>query len=153
MRKPAPPFWTLVRPHPNGCWLWGGTVDHHGYGRYRMRLAHRLAYLELAGEIPDGLELDHLCRVPACVNPNHLEPVSHAENVRRSIAGQVNSARLRTRTHCKNGHPFSAENTYVYPNGYRECRICARANHKRLQSTPEYRAWHLGYQRTKRSAA
>lgn len=102
------------------CWLWCGQVSNKGYGVVcldnRKQPAHRVAYMLLVGPIPDGLELDHLCRVPLCVRPDHLEPVTHAENQRRmGIA----------RTHCIHGHPYTPENTYRAPNGRRRCRACA----------------------------
>jgi len=76
------------RPELGPCWLWTGGNDRRGYGRFsdadqRQVLAHRFAYELLVGPIPEGLDLDHLCRVPACVNPAHLEPVTNAENHRR----------------------------------------------------------------------
>lgn len=122
---------TRIAAGPNGCCLWTGPVDTHGYGRHGKPVAHRVIYELIVGPIPDGLELDHLCRVPRCVNPHHLEPVTHAENVRRGMAGSVNGARLRAKTHCKRGHQFTSENTYVYPNGERECRTCARMRKNR----------------------
>jgi len=86
-------FWDKVQAEPNtGCWLWDANTTRGGYGHFkvsgRMVYAHRLAYEKLVGPIPDGLSLDHLCRVPGCVNPDHLEPVTHAENVRRGDSGK-----------------------------------------------------------------
>lgn len=66
------------------CWIWNGSKDSGGYGQSRRTKAHRVAWTVIRGEIPEGLELDHLCSQPACCNPDHLEPVSHLENVRRS---------------------------------------------------------------------
>lgn len=100
------------------CWLWTG-LQHKGYGRYSDGLAHRVSYEIHRGPIPDGLELDHLCRTPLCVNPDHLEPVTRAENMRRRAAAK---------THCINGHEYTPENTYVMAGaGYRSCRACNRA--------------------------
>lgn len=80
-------FWARFERAPDGCWLWTGPLYSNGYGEFnfdgRNRRAHRFAYDRLVGPIPDGLELDHLCRVRRCVNPAHLEPVTHEENVRR----------------------------------------------------------------------
>lgn len=128
---PAPPpeerFWRRVDfLAPRGCWLWLGPTDKRGYGRLTRRLygeslAHRFAYSNTVGSIPGGLPLDHLCRVPACVNPAHLEPVTPAENNRRSLSP---SARCARQTHCKRGHEFTPENTRIRPNGHRECRTC-----------------------------
>lgn len=97
-----------------GCWEWQTQIDREGYGRLSGKLAHRVVYEILAGPIPHGLTLDHLCYVRNCVNPAHLEPVTRTENLRRA------KARL---THCKRGHKFTPENTYVWRNA-RHCRSC-----------------------------
>lgn len=100
------------------CWLWTGGRDRLSYGRQPSGrtsvTAHRLVYELLIGPVPDGLELDHLCRIRHCVRPDHLEPVTHAENMRR--------ARW---THCKHGHELTDENVYLNPRGGRSCRQCA----------------------------
>lgn len=101
---------------PSGCWAWVGRVDKHGYGRYFGHLAHRLSYESFRGPIPSGLELDHVCRFKLCVNPDHLEPVTRAENMRR---------RSEAQTHCKNGHEYTLENTHRDRLG-RRCRHCWR---------------------------
>lgn len=103
-----------------GCWEWLGARDQKGYGgvsvgRKRLK-AHRYIYEMLKGFIPKGLELDHTCRNRACVNPEHLEPVTHKENMIRAIP-------FRIKTHCKHGHEFTEENTYTHY-GRRQCRIC-----------------------------
>ena len=108
-------FWTYVNK-TDGCWLWTG-ITRFGYGRFDGRVAHRLAYELITGAIPVGLELDHLCRTPACVNPAHLEPVTREENIRR---------RYEAQTHCKRDHEFTSENTYVDPRGRRTCIACRR---------------------------
>jgi hypothetical protein len=130
-------FWARVdKSGPNGCWLWLGNTDTPGYGRCnylhdgkRVRLAHRLAYLLTVGPIPDGLELDHLCRVHGCVNPAHLEPVTHAENVRRAVMATGERSRMGRRSHCDAGHPFDESNTIKRgPDGrWRRCLTCERA--------------------------
>ncbi|WP_331756166.1 HNH endonuclease (plasmid) [Streptomyces sp. NBC_01590] len=99
------------------CWLWTGYMRPDGYGKARGRQAHRVVYELLVGPIGEGLELDHLCRRVACVNPVHLEPVTRLENMRRRYA---------LVTHCKSGHEFTPENTYVMPDGHRSCRTCRR---------------------------
>src|SRR5882672_10337222 len=116
--------WT---PEPNtGCWLWHGALQNKGYGLFhigsvldrsrRRVLAHRLAYELYMGPIPFGLTIDHLCRVPCCVNPDHLEPVTHRENVLRGLSPQaMNAAKL----HCVSGHPFDDVNTYHMRTGGR----------------------------------
>ena len=140
---------TRYRVDENGCWVWTGALDRKGYGRLGGRLAHRLVYVLLVGDIRDVLELDHLCRNRACVNPAHLEPVTHTTNVQRGMAGPGNRERLQARSHCKNGHEFTAANTYVYPgSGWRECRTCSRKNHQRLNRLPQYRE--QTYERRKR---
>jgi hypothetical protein len=84
-------FWTKIRRDENGCWLWQAGLAHNGYGHLKVGRrtvkAHRFAYELLVGPVLEHLELDHLCRVRSCVNPAHLEPVTHAENVRRGRAG------------------------------------------------------------------
>lgn len=111
-------FHGRYRVDENGCWVWSGARDRHGYGKFghNSALAHRWSYENFVGPIPAGLHLDHLCRVRACVNPAHLEPVTNAENVRR---------RNEQRTHCIRGHAFDDENTYR-SKGRRACRACGR---------------------------
>jgi hypothetical protein len=111
------------------CWNWKaskrfGYGDFFPCGRRKRVKAHRFSYEFFKGAVPSGLQLDHLCRNRACVNPDHLEPVSSQENLVRSPltwAG-INSRK----THCKHGHEFTAENTYVAPDGQRGCRVCLR---------------------------
>ena len=117
-------FWAKVNK-TDSCWLWTAKTTF-GYGyfqiNYKYHRAHRVAYQILVGEIPEGLVLDHLCRVRNCVNPEHLEPVTRHENNRRGIHPPL-------KTHCKYGHEFTPENTRTYyPNGWlsRQCRICAK---------------------------
>ena len=85
-------------------------------------MAHRVAYELTNGPIPDGLELDHLCRVRHCVNPSHIEAVTHRENTLRGTGPIPHRAR---QSHCKHGHEFTPENTYRLPNGCRHCRTCS----------------------------
>jgi hypothetical protein len=117
----------IVRGPPGGCWEWAGSHDPQGYGQFRdggrLWKAHRFSYEWTIGPIPEGLQLDHLCRNRGCCNPDHLEPVTNAENARRGETG----FHMRNRTHCKRGHPFTPENTYVIPStGSRSCRACRR---------------------------
>lgn len=107
----------------SGCWEWFAATDAGGYGFYwlngAMRRAHRVAYEALVGTIPDGLQLDHLCRNRRCVNPEHLEPVTGRENTSRSH--QFRAIRIV----CPRGHSLSGDNLYVAPkNGRRGCRVC-----------------------------
>ena len=85
---------------------------------------HRWYYEEYIGPIPEGLVIDHLCRNRACCNPFHMEPVTIGENVRRGVHGNT------TKTHCPQGHGYTAKNTYRYPDGRRHCRICRAAAFK-----------------------
>lgn len=131
-------FWVKVNKS-DGCWEWTAHRHVSGYGMINIdrvpRYAHRVAYEMLRGEIPDGLQLDHLCRNRGCVNPDHLEPVTNRENTLRGRCGEVNAARMRARTRCKSGHEFTADNTHVYiRNGRttRHCRACRRATSRAL---------------------
>lgn len=112
-------------PEPNsGCWLWLGSTNGAGYGtlsgsRDKRLYAHRESYRLARGDIPAGLQLDHLCRNRLCVNPDHLEPVTNAENTRRGKVSALRPARLA----CKNGHPLSS-NAYKDSRGATQCRAC-----------------------------
>lgn len=110
------------------CWDWHGVRTTYGYGRIRvggraapMLMAHRVLYELVVGPIPDGLELDHLCENTSCIRPSHLEPVTHVENMLR---------RRNRRTHCKNGHELTPENTYIRPAGHRDCHTCRKRGHR-----------------------
>lgn len=112
------------------CWLFEGPLNDKGYG-YSSDLVHRVVYEILVGPIPEGLELDHLCRVRNCYNPAHLEPVTHAENMRRSPIGN----QYRHATECKHGHPFDEANTYVFVKADgREMRTCRACNNRRSKA-------------------
>ena len=109
----------------NGCWLWLKYKDKKGYGRIQVNgkpwLTHRVSYELHVGHIPEGLQIDHLCRVRHCCNPSHLEPVTHTENVSRGEKAN--------RTHCPQGHEYTEENASRNKNG-RTCRECGRARHR-----------------------
>lgn len=121
-------FWSKVEV-TDECWLWHGQIDNYGYGVFycmgRNWMAHRLIYEEFYEPIPLGLEIDHLCRVRNCVNPEHLEAVTSKENHRRRVA---------VITHCPNGHEYTDDNTYLSPNNGRQCRICMK-NRQRVYQT------------------
>jgi hypothetical protein len=122
-------FWAKVQK-TDSCWLWKAAKDHLGYGRFgaennKVVLAHRYAYELLVGPIPAGLTLDHLCRNPNCVNPAHLEPVTLAENLRRSTFQKSGTEVNTSKTHCPKGHPLSGENLYFWK-GHRHCKTCKR---------------------------
>lgn len=117
---------SIMADAETGCWLWTGTIGAGGYGRWPHRnnlTAHRVSYELHRGPIPAGLQIDHLCRVRHCVNPDHLEAVTQAQNARRGA--------YATKTHCKNGHPYDAENTYIKKDGSRGCRACGREAYER----------------------
>ena len=134
-----PTFWEKVDTTGN-CWLWTGRKNSRGYGQTGgpEQMAHRTAYVLVVGPIPDGLELDHLCRVRACVKPSHLEPVTHAENCRRAALA---------RTHCRQGHPYTKDNTIWIKGGGRDCKTChnrltknwAQRRHEHLMSIQRVR--------------
>lgn len=136
-------FWLKVDITP-GCWLWKASRYSTGYGCLMNKggswLAHRISYELNVGPIPEGLELDHLCRVRGCVNPAHLEPVTHRENGLRGVGQGALNAR---KTDCKRGHPLSGDNLYMQ-NGTRQCVTCRRARDARRPS---------GWARTRGKAA
>lgn len=134
-------FMQFVIPEPNsGCWLWEGNASKEGYGRFHLPngkqgWAHRISYELFKGLIPKGLHLDHLCRNPYCVNPDHLEAVTQTENCMR---GKSPIVKNKYKTHCKNGHEFNDKNTYwfVYRQTmHRKCRVCRAATMRRIKAS------------------
>jgi len=118
----------------DGCWVWTGATNGIGYGKLRVDgriiYAHRAMYEREVGAIPEGLELDHLCRVALCINPGHLEPVTCRINLLR---GEGVTAKNAAKTHCPQGHEYSPDNLYLVKNGSRLCRKCTLAAVKRYQ--------------------
>jgi len=121
------------------CWVWQGRTDRHGYGNcgvasYGTTLVHRAVYLLMGFTIPDGTELDHICRNRTCCNPMHLEPVTHRVN---TLRGQSFAAVNAALTHCAYGHEFTPENTriYHYPTyTKRICRICDARRQREMRT-------------------
>lgn len=115
------------------CWIFTGSLNHGGYGSARndagsVSLVHRITYEVLVGPIPDGLQLDHLCRVRSCCNPAHLEAVTAAVNNLRGVgAGAANAAKRE----CVNGHPLSGDNLAIEGPGHRRCRTCKAEYNRR----------------------
>lgn len=128
-------FYTKVL-QAEGCWLWKGSINAKGYARFwdgaRLWQAHRWSYEHTIGPIPEGLQLDHLCRVRNCVNPAHLEPVTNRENTLRGLGPAKSRERMRRMHGCPSGHPYDEHNTIVrirVQTGLprRECRACQQA--------------------------
>ena len=125
----------IVRRGKWECWIWQGRCDNKGYGvltcRGRIYKAHRVSYTMFIGSIPPDLVIDHLCRTRNCVNPEHMEPVSNDENIRRGAWAALTQSQ---KTHCVHGHPFSGDNLRVDVSrrrgrpvsSRRTCKTCAR---------------------------
>lgn len=137
--NPLPRFFAKVAVESDSaCWRWMGSVTATGYGRFsyqsRATWAHRASWQMFRGFIPEGMEIDHTCRNRRCVNPKHLEPVSHRENVRRAA----------DRPTCQRGHLWTSESTITDRKGHRRCRICAN-EYQRLfrqeRRRPRVAAW------------
>lgn len=127
MQSPSERFWSKVQKTET-CWKWQGGKHSNGYGRFYPKHdvevgAHEFAYTLQSGAIPEGKELDHLCKNRDCVNPSHLEPVTHHENLLR---GATIPAKNAVKTHCIRGHPLEGDNlTKAHlKNGQRHCRQC-----------------------------
>lgn len=145
------------------CWIWQLGLTVKGYGRCRLNghlRSHRASYEAFVGPIPGGLQIDHLCRIKSCCNPDHLEPVTNRENVIRGLAacGFVpRSPRKNKPTHCTRGHEYTPENTAIVSRGRykgRQCRACARGYARaRYARNPQAINLYQAEWRRKRSAA
>lgn len=119
------------------CWLYAQVVSNNGYGSISRQRVHRVMYEEIVGPIPEGLEIDHLCRIRCCVNPDHLEPVTHAENMRRVLKFPS-----KQKGHCIRGHELTPDNLYMWSNGtytFRKCKECIKKRYiqrKLLAASP-----------------
>lgn len=132
-------FESFIHPEPNsGCWLWSGGETGDGYGRFyngtTQVLAHRFAFEAHRGAIPPDKQIDHLCRIRCCVNPDHMEIVTGAENTLRGFSPSALCAR---KTHCVNGHEFTPENT-LRGQGRRQrrCRTCDNNRRRKMEDAP-----------------
>ena len=135
----------MPRGEPGECWLWAGGGNQYGYGIIRRpdTLVHRMAYALFVGEIPEGMTVDHACHVPEecpggdddlhrrCCNPTHLIIAGRGPN---ALRGHSPSGENSRKTYCEHGHEFTQENTYVAPNGHRQCRTCRRERDRRRGS-------------------
>ena len=117
---------------PNGCWEWIGAKLKKPYGNYghirigtkennKLKRAHVISYILYKGEIPNGKEIDHICRNTLCVNPEHLQALTHKENCQRRKDSGLQF--------CKHGHKYTIETTYINTRGRRECRVCRKNSH------------------------
>lgn len=122
-------FYDLVKK-TDTCWLWTGHRNKDGYGMYRGKLAHRIVYIETNGPYPKGLVTDHLCRVRHCVNPDHLEAVTIAENVRRGDVSMLMRLKHLTTIRCPQNHLYTSDNLYLEnsKDGHvrRHCKTCVK---------------------------
>lgn len=119
--------YSLLSDGETPCWKFTGAIDAAGYGRFKAdgeNFAHRFSYKFFVGDIPEGYHVDHICNWRTCVNPLHLEAVPSNENWRR---------RDENRTHCKNGHAFTDENTHQSING----RVCKTCRYRRIKAWRE----------------
>lgn len=143
-------FWKRVEIQPNGCWYWIGAANTQGYGRfwdgYKRWLAHRWAYEQKYGPVPDGLHLDHFkCDTPKCCNPEHVRPVTPRENTLRA---DNPASRNLAKTRCIRGHVFDEANTIITPTG-RKCRTCAETRSGAMRSVMRGVRWSAAPRATK----
>lgn len=140
-------FWNKVKKL-NNCWEWTASLNKYGYGTFyynkKIIKAHRFSYEISKGLIPKRLELDHLCRNPKCVNPDHLEAVTHKEN---TLRGNCFSAINAKKTHCPQGHKYNLENTHISKKGERRCKTCRKRifNNHYLTHKDQYKMYRKTY--------
>jgi HNH endonuclease len=128
-------FWNHVEV-TESCWLWTGALNQYGYGNFVVKAsrptknigAHRFSHLIFKGPIPKGKEIDHLCKVRRCIHPQHIESVTHRENLMR---GETLGALNARKTHCYKGHSLSGDNLLIKYNGFRSCRVCQKKKNRR----------------------
>ncbi len=126
---------------PDGCWTWQGAAQPSGYGQLwngtRPEQAHRLSYKLFCGPIPENVEVDHVCRVRGCVNPQHLRLLSHRDNM---LVGETGPARNAAKTHCDYGHELAGRNLRIATNGSRQCRLCVARRAREAKARRKARA-------------
>ena len=129
-------FWDKIElsdHNDDQCWYWTSSINKKGYGNMwkdgTSQIVHRISYELFRGKIPKGLQIDHLCRNRSCVNPQHLEPVTLTENIRRSDVGR----NMRIKTHCPQGHEYNKDNTYINTLGSRMCKLCIRERNLKIR--------------------
>lgn len=136
-------FWNKIKK--DDCWVWlgakktgrirKGKTQYYSACSFRGKneYVHRIFYRAYKGEIADGLEIDHTCRNTLCVNPDHLEAVTHSENVQRGTAWHKIAKTEKDKTHCPQGHEYTKENTYMHKN-QRHCKTCGRIRAREYQA-------------------
>lgn len=135
MKTPEQRFWEKVIK-TDYCWNWiganGGKIKHGVfYYEKKVQGAHRISYQWAKGIIPEGYHIDHLCRNPSCVNPDHLEPVTPRENILRGLGTGANNLRKK---YCINGHILNKKNIYERNDNFRVCKICSKENRQKLSN-------------------
>jgi hypothetical protein len=137
-------FWSKTIRNERGCLIWTASKNAAGYGYFgvggkKNRYAHRVAWEDVHGAIPEGLEIDHVvCDKPSCVNVAHLALSTSRANTLRSTGPSAANAR---KTHCLRGHPLSGENLHIDPSGRRICRACKRAENRSDRARARKAAW------------
>lgn len=135
-----------------GCWIWRGSfLQKSGYGRIKVKgrdyVAHRFIYERYVEPVPKELQLDHLCRVRLCVNPQHLEPVTPYEN---QLRGSTFTKKFSESLTCSRGHEKIPENIFLRKDGRYRCKLCKRLKESELRKLPKYKEKHAAYERERR---